>query len=448
MNEQGGDPAITAQLRRHLSTAADDAVGQMRPFPLADSWGTDRRATLIVFLRAATVGLLDMRWEVLCPHCRAPSAEYSSLSDLDHQGHCEKCNASYDANFDRLVEVRFRVSPSIRRATTEVYCIGGPQNMPHIAAQASIPGGGAVDWSVVLERPVYRLRSPQSASSAIIEAIADPSDTAPGGGEPATFVLGAEGIHPTQARIAGGLASIRIESRLRGAAKVSLEEQFWPEDAATAAVVSTLQEFRDLFSSEVLAAGIEVAIERLALLFTDLAGSTQLYERIGQARAFGLVHEHFRLIEAAVRAENGAVVKTIGDAVMAVFPATSDAVHAAIEMQRRMADLDPPEGTDPTRLLKVGIHVGPCMVVTLNDRLDYFGTAVNMAARVEHEAVGGEIVLSEAAWEDIGVADVLQGAQIAAEQCQRCEVQLRGIARPVGIVRIGPAPSGMAPDGP
>lgn len=455
LDEQDADPVVTARLRDYLRTAPDDAVGQMRPFQLADTWGTDRHGTLITFLWATTLGVLDMRWEVLCPHCRAPSAEYASLSDLDHRARCEKCNAAYDANFDRLVEVRFRVSPSIRRSTVAVFCIGGPQNMPHIAAQATVAPGRTVDWSVQLEHPVYRLRSPQSAGSALIDVHRDapepaPEDRSPAHPEavegrvvrqahhervpdPATFVLEAGGMQPAQARLAAGLASIRLESRLRGPAKVVLEQQLWPEDAVTAAVVSTLQEFRDLFSSEVLAAGVEVAIERLALIFTDLAGSTEMYERIGQARAFRLVHDQFRLIEAAVRANHGAAVKTIGDAVMAVFPTTSPAVRAAIQMERSFVHLDTPEGVDPTRLLKVGIHVGPCMAVTLNDRLDYFGTAVNMTARVEHEARGGEIVLTEAVWQDPGVADVLEAEGLTGEAC---EVLLRGITRPVGIVRI------------
>ena len=93
----------------------------------------------------------------------------------------------------------------------------------------------------------------------------------------------------------------RLVSEMNGPAVVALEGKFWDDAAATAAIVGTLQEFRDLFSSEVLAPGLQVGIERLAILFTDLSGSTAMYEQLGQARAFRFVQDHFRVIERAVR---------------------------------------------------------------------------------------------------------------------------------------------------
>ena len=85
------------------------------------------------------------------------------------------------------------------------------------------------------------------------------------------------------------------------------------------AVVSSLQDFRDLFSSEMLSLNETFSIENLGFLFTDLKGSTEMYERLGDAQAFALVKEHFYIMERLVRQHSGAVVKTIGDAVMAVF---------------------------------------------------------------------------------------------------------------------------------
>ena len=87
-----------------------------------------------------------------------------------------------------------------------------------------------------------------------------------------------------------------------------------------------------------------------------------------------------------MRDHDGAVVKTIGDAVMASFGDPADAVKAALAMQAR-------DRCDHELVLKLGIHVGPSVVVTLNDRLDYFGSTVNMAARLQGQSQGGDIVL-------------------------------------------------------
>jgi Adenylate and Guanylate cyclase catalytic domain len=94
------------------------------------------------------------------------------------------------------------------------------------------------------------------------------------------------------------------------------------------------------------------------------------------------VRAHFQVLNEIVAAEAGAVVKTIGDAVMATFPTPDRAVAAALRMREAMYRLnDGRNGHD--LLLKIGIHEGRCLAVVLNDRQDYFGTTVNIAARVQ-----------------------------------------------------------------
>src|SRR6185437_10449918 len=126
------------------------------------------------------------------------------------------------------------------------------------------------------------------------------------------------------------------------------------------------------------------------ILFTDLRASTRLYRQIGDAPAFGVVLDHFDVLRAAVAAEGGAVVKTIGDAVMATFQRPVAALHAVLAAQRALAS--PAAGARPLRL-KAGLHYGPCIAVTLNDRLDYFGSTVNIAARLVGLSGGSDIIL-------------------------------------------------------
>jgi class 3 adenylate cyclase len=247
------------------------------------------------------------------------------------------------------------------------------------------------------------------------------------------FRLDASGIRPPAAAGAAGSLSLRVRNETPVPATLVVERPEWPDNAVTAAVVGTLQEFRDLFGSEALAPGLQLAIQRLAFLFTDLTGSTALYQGVGQARAFRLVQDHFRVLYASVAAHRGAVVKTIGDAVMATFPTAGDALGAALEMQRDIRRLDTGGAVDAATLLKIGIHEGPCIAVGANGRLDYFGTTVNLAARVEHESHGGEIVLTEEVYQDPSVQEQLRRDGVSVADA---EAQLRGIREPVRLHRI------------
>jgi class 3 adenylate cyclase len=174
----------------------------------------------------------------------------------------------------------------------------------------------------------------------------------------------------------------------------------------------------------------------VTILFTDLRGSSALYERIGDAAAFNLVREHFAVLGSAVRNADGAVVKTIGDAVMAAFADPADAVRAALAIHDDVVALDRRISAERglpggALVVKVGVHMGPSIAVNLNDRLDYFGTTVNMAARLQGQSSGGDVVLSRAVADDPAVRPLLEPLGARAES-----VMLKGFAAPVPFVRI------------
>jgi len=201
-----------------------------------------------------------------------------------------------------------------------------------------------------------------------------------------------------------------------------LERTAWSDEAATAAEVTALQVFRDLFAREALRPGEQISVGTLTVLFTDLKNSTRLYREIGDATAFGQVMSHFDILKEVIAAHDGALVKTIGDAVMAVFRQPSGALKAMLSVQQRLAN--PPDGTQPLNL-KAGLHVGPCIAVTLNERLDYFGSTVNLAARLEGQSTGEDIVISSAVYADPAVRAFL-GDAANGVALRRFEVPLKG----------------------
>jgi len=186
-----------------------------------------------------------------------------------------------------------------------------------------------------------------------------------------------------------------------------------------------------------LAPDLNLSVGNVAIMFTDLKSSTAMYEQLGDATAFNLVQVHFRILAEAIAANQGAIVKTVGDAVMATFYRAEDCVRAAFEIQ---ASIDRYNEENPQKaapiIVKLGAHVGPCIAVTLNERLDYFGTTVNVAARVQNESIGEDIVLSEDILTDPGVQAMM--GVLPIRRSEPFEVSLKGLAKPFALTRVHP----------
>jgi class 3 adenylate cyclase len=480
LRAEGVPAEVGERLRLLLAEAPDEDVAGMRPLELAGRWGTDPGATLEAFLQATVAGLLEVRWELLCPGCRGIKAEARHLRELQTTGECPACNLHFAADVDEAIEARFYPAPSVRAVDVGTYCVGGPMSTPHRLAHILLRPGEAREWRLGLAPGPYILRSPQSrgASRLLVQSGAGPGEgearrsgarrgegearrSGAGPGEADAQIAGTgrprvepeggpEGLEvriepaaigPDEARLAAGQCTIRLANGTPDRVTVALDDARWPEGGATPSRLMLLPAFHQLFSAEALAPGVELAIGRVGLLFTDLAGSTALYEAAGDARAFRLVGEHFAIVQGAVEAAGGAMVKTIGDAVMAAFPDGRAAVAAGLAIQREIRALETGGWADPARLIKVGVHAGACFAVTLNERLDYFGTAVNLAARAQHEARGGEVVATAAAFDE--VAAEVAAAGLAGEAF---EASLRGLRDPVRLYRIDCQPIGeLAP---
>ncbi len=123
-------------------------------------------------------------------------------------------------------------------------------------------------------------------------------------------------------------------------------------------------------------------------------------------------------------------MKTIGDAVMASFHDPLDALRAALDMHARVAVFNADAG-ERLITLKVGVHTGTCLAVTLNGRLDYFGQAVNLAARVQALSEGNDIVLTDELLRVAGVRELLAGYAVQAEAAE-----LKGIQGAVRVHRV------------
>src|SRR5262249_28113101 len=205
-------------------------------------------------------------------------------------------------------------------------------------------------------------------------------------------------------------ATIELVNDAADAGTFTIEQARWSDHALRAGHLLSFQEFRDLFSEEYIAADVRLGVGEQTLLFTDVVGSTAFYAARGDPAAFVEIKRHFDEVFAIVVRHRGAVVKTIGDAVMASFVSPLDAVRAS----REIHDSFHPGRTDTPIRLRISLNTGPCIAVRLNAHADFFGGTANIAAKLQALAEGYQIGMSEATYRAPSVGAYLaeQGAEL------------------------------------
>ncbi len=434
MREQKVSEDIVARLRPWITNAPDHELARARPFALADAWKLSRDEVLRAFLVGTKYGLFEMQWDIICPHCRKAEDRVASISKLPKAGHCKVCNLDYSIEFDHTVEARFTVHEAVRPVVDATFCMGGPANLRHILAQALLEPGETREITPTFDTRAIRVRSPMSKAPAQFQPVAE-------GPSSGTIDIDAEAVRASSNQMALGRVTLKLTNRLSHPAIIVVEQTAWDSQAATGTLITAFQSFRDLFSTEVLAAGQDVAIRNIAILFTDLKGSTDLYRTAGDAHAYAVVRDHFVFMTKIISECRGTVVKTIGDAVMAAFPVTSDGVRATMRIQTEVGDWCAARKVIPPLRLKVGLHAGPAIAVSASGLLDYFGSTVNIAARLHELGMGGDVLVTDAVYRDPAsrkVIDETSQKQNVEETRFRGFIESFHVRRLTGLSRQAP----------
>jgi class 3 adenylate cyclase len=421
----GRDPTshgLAPRLADFLLHAPVVALRGIRPLAMARFWHVSDADAVEVFLAAQHLGIVAMAWDLLCPRCRGAKSRVKQLHELPQEAHCSSCNIDYRRDFTRNVELTFHPEPWLRPLPEGELCLLGQGSTPHVKFQAEVAAHVRKSFALVLPPGPYRFRTVEAGGEADAEI----------GGDGVIPEITARGTDIVLA--AGGRDSeLIVHNDTDRPLFFVVEDRNWAKDALTGERVIAMPAFRRLCPEQLLRPGDDVEIGRVAIMFTDLQGSTKLYDDLGDATAYRLVRDHFAFLSERVERHNGFIVKTVGDAVMAAFHDPADAVRAVLSIQDEVASFNRGR-SDAGIVLKVGLHAGTCIAVTVGDLLDYFGSAVNTASRLEHQCRGGEVIMSEAVLADAQAREALAGRTLTEDSAA-----LRGLSEAVHFVRVGAA---------
>lgn len=458
---RGWSPRLVSKLESHIRSADDAALLRTNPIRFAAEKNIAEEEAIDLFLHATAVGLFEMNWILLCPVCSCVIDSFRALKNLNSHCRCTNCHIDLVAALDDMIAVTFTVNPAVRRIAyhdPETLSVEDYVFRYRSADEGLIPDGTPfTSIKKMLNRGMAYLEPGKTAS---LEMIAEPGALRGSSfdGDAGFLFIVDPALPPAEQRIAmrcdrdsctpdgGTLAPGKVIFEMTSTATKRLAfgviqlppNVDRPPPLHFAPFLSgkrllTTQTFRDLFRTEVIGANEGIGVKDIALLFTDLKGSTALYDRIGDLNAFALVQQHFEQLQGVTTRHHGAIIKTIGDAIMAAFLDPADAVGAAIDMRREIAAFNLRQ-PDKALILKIGVHKGAAIAVTLNDRLDYFGQTVNVAARVQNLADADEIFVSQDVYDATGVRDELAAFPVEAQMAQ-----LRGVQQELPVFRVGAA---------
>ena len=456
----GGFPdPVVDRFAKFIEAAPEEQLFRMSPLRSARQIDIPERAAVDLFLHATHVGILDFSWGVLCPMCASFLTTAGGLRSLREGRRCNFCQIDIKCELDDNIEVAFTVAPSVRRIrfhepgtldlSRDGFKLFFSPSLPaegvfHGTLHQALAHSGRLVPHQVQEVRIdlapgrYVLMAPESHGVAHFTAVADLP--------PRAFdldLLDSCWI-PDNFQVPAGSVRFLIQNKTKHPRGYLLfpdpilPPDMRPPDLAksdlnlqpflTGKNLICTQAFRDLFRAESIPSEGGLELKNLTVLFTDLKGSTELYERIGDLNAYDLVRQHFSTLHQISVHQGGSVVKTIGDAIMAIFPEPEAGFKAAVDMNREIAQVG---GADLQ--LKIGLHCGSCIAVELNERLDYFGRTVNIASRVQNLAGAREIICTEPVFGAAGAVCIIQDAGLTVREDR---VPLRGIAGDTRIYRI------------
>ncbi len=389
LNQHNIEKRLIDNIIRMIKNSEDKDLDRIRVLPLALKWGVAVDELIQIFIILTKAGFFYVSWDIICPHCKGVREESRTLKELSQESVCEPCNVIVKTDSENAIEITFHVDPSIRKISKVVYCAAEPAKKSHLILQHHLKKQASIKVPLELKSGFYRLRENIENNFLGFEV----SQTS----KKSDLVWRMEKSQSSASLVLSERFTLDVINILPSATMLTIEKLHEKDEVLKPSHVMSLPEFRGLMIDDFLSSSVKIFLGHQVILFTDIVGSTAMYEEVGDMQAFNLVSQHFKRLEEIIRYLRGSVVKTIGDSVMATFANLGDAMKAAEKIAFEFS------GSNPERILclRQSLHKGPVLAVNMNVGIDYFGQAVNYAAKLQSFAQSGEVALSQSVFEAI-----------------------------------------------
>jgi class 3 adenylate cyclase len=380
------------------------------------------------FLHGVKAGVFDLHWDIHCPHCDMIADEFKHLTDASEMSFCPMCEREFKIDLLDRVEVTFSLNKEIDNPQLRPVC--APPPVLQCQLQLVTPLYCTESGIVILEKGKYRYCCPLTLAKGILRVEGEEIDEVQ---EIKLKQLAGQNFDKTELIVRPGKIKLELTNAGHNLSGVILHPDELPEELTLEQLplrLSGIQllhhpDYKRLFGEEVISERERVKVRAITIMFTDITGSTRMYETLGDAKAYNIVRDHFEIFFGSIEKFGGKAIKTIGDAVMASFTSNKQAIMAAADAAANFKEYNKNRKEEECIKVKIGIHRGTALLVNLNNSLDYFGTTVNKAARIGNIAKNDEVAFSEEVYNDQAFLTALKAAGVS--QIQRQVEDLKGI---------------------
>lgn len=401
LHADGFDSSLVEKLAMFLLSAPDGAMRTLRPYELADAWGTDRDETVDAFIHAARAGILEPAWDVVCPKCMIAHESLDDLQQITKHGSCTACATSFERDLKDTVELVFEPHPSVRSVERATFCAGSPAKRPHVIAQQVLEPGEIRKVTIDLPRGSYRIAG--SIAKSPCEVIA----SAIGFEERCEAWSDGERVDARPAIVKAGPVTFVLRNSSAAEETIRVELGGAREDAVSAAAALTHPAFRTFFSDQLLAHGEHIRVRHLAFLFVELVARETLFDAVGDGGACAELARLDALVADQARQHEGDIVPSSLAVLVVAFSTSLRAVRAALSLRKCIAE------TSFTSPVAMAVHDGRCIALTRAGKPEFFGETLHRGQSLLLDCPPGAIALSASVTSDRAVAVAVHESKLS-----------------------------------
>ncbi len=386
---EGREKMIALGVKPELADRWVEYLGKGDPMDLhrihlrivAREWKFEERQVLESALIGVEAGLLQLHWDIVCPHCRGPRASLDSLAQLPPGLRCDACRVDFLTEGKGHIDVTFRPHPSLRKTEPLFYCAAEPARKEHYLAQRRLRSGESCAIGLNWGRGEY-LASVNGQERGTITIIGNGTNSA----TPKTW-RASESLGELTASSAGSLQAINDSGET---AIFTLRQRDFHDDMAQLGDLLTIPAFSRLFGSETLPlnAPLDLGDQSLVFVATEDSGGASNAPFLKRAKQIA-------------ESRNGILIRTASQSTILLFNRPADAVQAAEELLKTSHESGAPR-------FRLSVHIGDCLVVRVSSGLDLIGRTVSVASRLASDASWGEAILSSSVFADTEAAHWLR----------------------------------------